>query len=84
MGIRSEKTYCRICEASCGLAVDIETDDAGGEIIRKITADAEHPISKGYACIKGTSLAGIHHDPDRVNFPLKRVEGGEGDHCWEK
>ena len=84
MGIRSEKTYCRICEASCGLAVDIETDDTGSELIRKITADADHPISKGYACIKGTSLAGLHHDPDRVNFPLKRVEGREGDHCWEE
>ncbi|CAA0121219.1 Dimethyl sulfoxide reductase DmsA [Halioglobus japonicus] len=84
MGIRSEKTYCRICEASCGLVVDIETDDSGGETIRKITADADHPISKGYACIKGTSLAGIHHDPDRVNFPLKRVMGRQDNDCWEE
>lgn len=84
MGMRSEKTYCRVCEASCGLVVDIETDDDGTEIIRKITADAEHPISKGYACIKGTSLAGIHYDPDRVNFPLKRVQGAQGKDCWEK
>ena len=84
MGLRSEKTYCRICEASCGLAVDIETDDQGQEIIRKITADEEHPVSKGYACIKGTSFAGIHHDPDRVNFPLKRVKEGQGHDCWEK
>lgn len=84
MGIRTEKTYCRICEASCGLVVDIETDDRSSEIITKITADAEHPISKGYACIKGTSLAGIHHDADRVNSPLKRVRGAQGSDSWEK
>lgn len=84
MGIRSEKTYCRICEASCGLVVDIETNENGSEVIRRIIPDAEHPISKGYACIKGTSLAGIHHDPDRVNVPLKRVKGAQGNAIWEK
>jgi anaerobic selenocysteine-containing dehydrogenase len=84
MGIHSEKTYCRICEASCGLIVDVETDGNGSQIIRKITADAEHPVSKGYACIKGTSLAGIHHDPDRVNTPLKRVKGAKDSDCWEE
>jgi len=83
MGTRSEKTFCRICEAFCGLAVDIETDEAGIETVRKITADSEHPVSKGYACIKGTAFAGIHHDPDRVNAPMKRVKKGRGDDCWE-
>mgnify|MGYP003664716158 CR=1 FL=1 len=84
MEIRSQKTYCRICEAACGLVVDIETDQSGSQTIRKITADAGHPVSKGYACIKGTTLAGIHHDPDRVNFPLKRVKGAQDSDCWEK
>ena len=84
MKIRSQKTYCRICEAACGLVVDVETDASGSEIIRRITADAEHPVSKGYACIKGTTLAGIHQDPDRVNFPLKRIKGAKDNDCWER
>lgn len=84
MEIGSQKTYCRVCEAACGLVVDVETDRSGSQIIRKITADAEHPVSRGYACIKGTTLAGIHHDPDRVNFPLKRVKGSQDSDCWEQ
>ena len=79
-----QKTYCRICEAGCGLAIEVEEDAQGNETIRKIRADDEHPISGGYACIKGTTLGGIHHDPDRVNYPMKRVDGAFRRISWEQ
>ena len=79
-----KKTYCRVCEASCGLAVEVEEDGHGNETIRRIKPDDEHPISRGYACIKGTTLGGIHHDPDRVNYPMKRINGVFQRISWEQ
>lgn len=64
-------TFCRICEATCGLAV--ETED--GRVV-SIRPDPEHVVSRGYACVKGTRYASIQHSPDRVLHPLKRVGDG--------
>ncbi len=72
--VRTEKTYCRICEAHCGLEVTIEGDE-----VVAVKPDRTHPVSKGYACIKGSALGELHHDPDRVNTPLKKVNG-----AWQR
>src|SRR5215470_9638701 len=66
-------TYCRLCEAVCGLIVKVE----GGRIER-IEPDREHPYSRGHVCIKGTTFKDLVYDPDRVLHPLKRV-GGPGE-----
>jgi anaerobic selenocysteine-containing dehydrogenase len=66
-------TYCRICESLCGLTVTVETDGDGNEVILKVAPDKNHPSSAGFACVKGVRYGGIHHDPDRLNYPLKRV-----------
>ena len=41
-------TYCRFCHAFCGLEVEIE-----GDHLVSVKGDREHPVSQGYACIKG-------------------------------
>ncbi len=61
-------TFCRICEATCGLRV--ETQD---NRVLDIQPDAEHVVSRGYACVKGTRYAATQHSPDRVTQPQKRV-----------
>lgn len=71
---RELRTYCRICEAHCGLVAELE-----GERLVALRADKQHPLSRGYACVKGLSLGELHEDPDRLNDPLKRV--GE---VWER
>ncbi len=89
MTVTTRKTFCRICEAFCGLELDVEDGRcatstsrqgngdraATGETIIAVRADPDHPVSRGFACIKGTSFAGIHHDPERLNYPMKRVNG---------
>lgn len=75
------KTYCRICEAHCGL--DIEVDEAS-QTITQIRPDKEHPISKGYACVKGMGLGDIHHDPQRLNYPLKKVGDDWQEISWQQ
>jgi anaerobic selenocysteine-containing dehydrogenase len=61
-------TYCRICEACCGLMATV----VDGRVV-SITGDAEHPTSKGYLCPKGARIAAVTYDPERVTRPLRRA-----------
>ncbi|GLZ51984.1 molybdopterin-dependent oxidoreductase [Actinomycetospora sp. NBRC 106378] len=67
---RSVRTFCRICEVHCGLVVDVVDEQ-----VVKVRPDREHPVSQGYCCVKGLGLGALHHDEDRVDTPLKRVDG---------
>lgn len=73
-------TYCRICEALCGLVATVEDGK-----ISKIVADKDNPHSKGHLCAKGPAMKDIVYDPDRVTEPLKRVgKPGEFEHVsWQ-
>lgn len=71
---RSVRTFCRICEVHCGLVVDVADTSRGEEVVR-VRPDREHPVSRGYCCVKGLGLGALHHDDDRLDTPLKRVDG---------
>jgi predicted molibdopterin-dependent oxidoreductase YjgC len=49
--MKIQKTFCRICEAQCGLVVN--TDN---EKIISIEPNPDHVGSKGYACMKGLKM----------------------------
>ena len=66
------RTFCRICNALCGLVVTVE-----GERVTGVRGDAEHPISHGYTCSKGRSLPGMLHHPRRLETPLRRGADGQ-------
>ena len=61
---------CNICEASCGL--EIRHQD--GRIL-SIRGDERDPLSQGYLCPKGVALQDLQEDPDRLRWPLKKVNG---------
>lgn len=66
-------TYCRICEALCGMVAKVENGK-----ITKILPDRDNPHSQGHICVKGPALAEVVYDDDRVVTPLKRCgEPGE-------
>lgn len=83
MGNRHVRTMCRICEAHCGLVIEVEGTGADERVV-DVKPDRAHPVSKGYACVKGTSLGDLHHDPDRVDRPLKRVDGDWVAISWDQ
>jgi len=56
-----------LCEATCGVAVTVE-----GDRVVSVRGDEQDPFSKGYICPKGTALADLHHDPDRLTRPVVR------------
>lgn len=66
-------TYCRICEAICGMVADVRDGR-----ITHIGPDPDNPHSRGHICVKGVALADVTQDEDRVLYPLKRT-GGPGE-----
>ncbi|MFW5926115.1 MAG: molybdopterin-containing oxidoreductase family protein [Myxococcota bacterium] len=72
-------TFCRICEACCGLEVDVDQ----GHVV-DIRPDPSHVVSRGYACIKGIKYAEMHESPDRLRTPLERVGDRFEPVTWER
>jgi anaerobic selenocysteine-containing dehydrogenase len=64
-------TYCRICEANCGMVATV-----AGDRVEQLRPDRSHPLSSGYACPKGIAFPGVQHDADRVTHPLRRTRSG--------
>ncbi len=60
-------TFCRICEALCGLEAEVD----GGRVVA-LRPDAAHVATRGYACIKGLKQADYLRSPDRLMHPLVR------------
>lgn len=60
-------SYCRICQAHCGIVVELE-----GQQVVRVAGDKDHPVSRGYTCSKGRSLGAMHHDPARLEHPELR------------
>ncbi len=70
---------CTICEASCGITVELE-----GREIRRVSGDALDPFSRGHVCPKVTAMRGLQEDPDRLRRPLVRKHGALVETSWEE
>ena len=75
----TKTTFCRICENQCGLIATIENDQ-----IIHVAPDKDHVVSKGYACIKGLKLESFRATPDRLKYPLKKINGEYQRISWEQ
>ena len=78
MATRRYRT-CHLCEATCGLVVDV--DEAAGRIT-SVRGDADDPFSRGYLCPKAHALIALHDDPDRLRAPLVRDGGALRPATW--
>lgn len=74
MSTRTAYRACNLCEAICGLAIEVD-----GSRIVSIRGDDDDPFSRGHICPKGVALRDIHEDPNRLRRPLRR----DGDR-WEE
>jgi anaerobic selenocysteine-containing dehydrogenase len=73
------RTTCRLCLVRCGMVV--EKDRSGN--IKRITGDRDHPLSKGYLCVKGNASLDLTNSPKRVVYPMQRV-GERGSGQWRR
>ena len=81
MTVETRITFCRICEATCGLEVDVDVEKNRVVAIRP---DPAHVVSKGYVCVKGTRWGATQHSPDRVLHPLKRIGDRFVEISWDQ
>ncbi|MCP4297063.1 MAG: molybdopterin-dependent oxidoreductase [Proteobacteria bacterium] len=72
------KTTCRFCLVKCGMLVETRNGKVTG-----IRGDKDHPLSKGYLCIKGTSSLDVNNSSKRIIYPQKRV-GERGSGKWKR
>lgn len=77
----SKKHYrnCNLCEAICG--IEIEHED--GRIL-SITGDKLDPFSRGHICPKAVALKDIYEDKDRLQRPVRKVDGEWQEIGWDE
>ncbi len=75
---------CPLCEAGCGLAIELATGSDGTEEVVRIRGDREDVFSAGFICPKGSTLKHLHEDPDWLRQPMIR-RNGEFEPCsWDE
>lgn len=73
----SVSTFCRICEARCGIVATV--DD--GRVVR-IGPDKDNPFTWQEFCAKGRSAAELVEHPRRLRGPMRRVADGYQEASW--
>ena len=69
---------CPLCEATCGLAVEVD-----GRRVQSVRPDKDDVFSRGFICPKGVSLKELHDDPDRLSGPLVKRDGEFVEVSWD-
>ena len=72
------RSICQACHSECGVLVHVNKEKA-----TKVEGDPNHPISKGFICVKGTAEPRRTYHSDRLKYPLRRV-GERGEARWER
>ncbi len=63
-------TDCTLCYHSCGIKVFVKDGRAV-----KIEGLLSHPLNKGKLCTKGESMLENIYSPERLRYPMKRING---------
>jgi anaerobic selenocysteine-containing dehydrogenase len=77
-GMRKLAT-CTLCEAACGIVLDVDGDRVLG-----VRGDPDDPASRGYVCPKVVGMQDLHEDPDRLRRPLVRDGGVLREATWDE
>ena len=76
--IRTVRTICQGCHCECGVLVTVEDGK-----VKKIEGDPNHPMNRGFTCVKGRAYHEVVHHPDRLKYPMKRI-GAKGEGKWQR
>lgn len=77
--VQKHHRTCTLCEAMCGIVVEYQ-----GERIISISGDEKDKHSNGHICPKGYALQDLHHDPERITTPKKRIGSEWVDIDWDE
>jgi len=73
------RTICGFCHTNCGLLVRVR----GGRIDR-VEGDPDHPVNRGYICIKAQAIKALVESDQRLKFPLMKKKGGFVKVSWDE
>lgn len=74
-----KKTQCNMCVLGCGLEMEVED----GKILA-VRPNKDCPRSHGFCCRKGRTAQYYQDNPERLNYPLKKVNGSFQRISWER
>ena len=72
------KTACQLCMNHCGMNAYVKD----GRVTR-VDGMSEHPLSKGFLCIKGRQAVDYVYAKDRLLHPMKKENGGWKRISWD-
>ena len=72
------RSVCQACHCECGVLVHVSHGK-----VTKIEGDPEHPMNRGFICLKGRAQPQVVHHPDRLKYPMRRA-GERGSGKWER
>jgi len=72
--IKKVRTACRNCHGGCGVIAHVKD----GKVI-KVEGDPDSPLSHGTLCSKGLAVTQMAYHPDRILYPMQKV-----DHNWQR
>ncbi|MCG5216070.1 molybdopterin oxidoreductase family protein [Streptosporangium sp. KLBMP 9127] len=78
--MRSALRTCPICDAVCGLRLELGGDNR----VASVKGDQDDPFSKGFICPKGASLGTLDEDPHRLRNPMVRKDGEWVEVSWDE
>ena len=78
-GKKTVFTACCLCYQSCGVEVTVE----GGRVTA-VKGQESHPMNKGKLCAKGLAMIEHLYHPERLKYPLKKVDGKFQRVSWEQ
>ena len=87
---RTALRVCPLCEAACGLSLQVATQDDAqrpGRTVERVVSlrgDAADVFSAGYLCPKAVALKDLHDDPDRLHQPLIKRGGVHVPVTWDE
>ena len=79
METRLHHRTCNLCEAMCGIEIEL-----AGDTITAIRGDKNDPFSRGHICPKAVALQDLHQDPDRLRRPMRRTATGWEEISWQE
>ncbi len=79
MSTKVIKTDCILCVWGCGINAYVED----GKLV-KVEGMAEHPLNQGSLCPRGKALVDYVYSPDRLKYPMKKVNGDWKRISWDK
>ena len=78
--VEAKRTYCKVCMTNCGLVAEVANDAK----ILKVTADRDHPVTRGYSCPKGRATGQIYHLDHAITRPMMRKDGALVEVSWDE